>query len=190
MQLLPNVSRKTSISEISGRIESLDVSMFIVTLDVSLSHMSRIACIKDMISFFCASSLIFCNTPSSNESNVCSSLTRLFMVHRQDFIRPLCKGLCDLKKDIAKDPSCLSKRWTHDYIRVYRNIQFLNFISTCPCFKSSGLRSATVAYWINENEVFVKQTSDPKVNSFRVTQLTLLYCATLKLILRFYTSSL
>jgi hypothetical protein len=41
----------------------------------------------------------------------------------------------------------------------------MNFISTFPCFKSSGLRSATVAYWINENEVFVKQTSDPKVNS-------------------------
>jgi Cdc6-like AAA superfamily ATPase len=35
-----------------------------------------------------------------------------------------------------------------------------------------------------KNEVFVKQTSDPKVNSFRVTQLTLLYCATLKLILQ------
>jgi hypothetical protein len=23
-------------------------------------------------------------------------------------------------------PSCLNKRWTHDYIRVYRNIQFLS----------------------------------------------------------------
>jgi hypothetical protein len=47
----------------------------------------------------------------------------------------------------------------------------MNFISTFPCFKSSGLRSATVAYWINENEVFVKQTSDPKVNSFRVDKI-------------------
>jgi hypothetical protein len=48
-----------------------------------------------------------------NFDNESEYLTRLFMVHRQDFIRPLCKGLCDLKKDIAKDPSCLSKRWTH-----------------------------------------------------------------------------
>jgi hypothetical protein len=45
----------------------------------------------------------------------------------------------------------------------------MNFISTCPCFKSFGLRSATVPYCINENDVLVKQTSDPKVNSFRVT---------------------
>ena len=61
-----------------------------------------------------------------NFNNESEYLTRLFMVHRQDFIRPLCKGLCDLKKDIVKNPSCLNKRWTHDYIRVYRNIQFLS----------------------------------------------------------------
>jgi hypothetical protein len=59
-----------------------------------------------------------------------------------------------------------------------------NFISTWPRFKSSGLRSATVAYCINENDVLVKQTSDPKVNSFPVSQLMLLYCASLKLILQ------
>jgi hypothetical protein len=36
----------------------------------------------------------------------------------------------------------------------------MNFISTCPCFKSSGLRSATVAYWINENEVWRNENEE------------------------------
>jgi hypothetical protein len=89
--------------------------------------------------------------PKVNSFHESEYLTRLFMVHRQDFIRPLCKGLCDLKKDIAKDPSCLSKRWTHDYIRVYRNIQFLS-----RCNQQNGVTwriSFNVAQYSNVNWV-------------------------------------
>ncbi|CAC5419179.1 unnamed protein product [Mytilus coruscus] len=48
------------------------------------------------------------------------------MVHRQDFIRPLCKGLMSLKNTLFEDPYCLEKKWRHDDIRVYKNIFFLS----------------------------------------------------------------
>ncbi|XP_071151751.1 LOW QUALITY PROTEIN: NFX1-type zinc finger-containing protein 1-like [Mytilus edulis] len=62
-------------------------------------------------------------------------LRRLFMVHRQDFIRPLCRGLVSLKDSIYEDPDCLEKRWRHDDIRVYTNITFL----TRCCNEQNGL---------------------------------------------------
>ena len=99
-----------------------------VTINIDTSKLSILPDISEIEDFE------HLNIPK-NFDNESEYLTRLFMVHRQDFIRPLCKGLCDLKKDIAKDPSCLSKRWTHDYIRVYRNIQFL---SRC-CNQQNGV---------------------------------------------------
>ncbi|CAC5419182.1 unnamed protein product [Mytilus coruscus] len=52
-------------------------------------------------------------------------LRRLFMVHRQDFISPLCRGFMSLKYSVYEDPDCLEKGWRHDDIRVYKNITFL-----------------------------------------------------------------
>ncbi|XP_076086293.1 uncharacterized protein LOC143056965 [Mytilus galloprovincialis] len=64
-----------------------------------------------------------------------SYLRRLFMVHRQDFIRPLCKGLMSLKNALFEDPCCLERKWRHDDIRVYKNIFFL---SRC-CNEQNGI---------------------------------------------------
>ncbi|CAG2194390.1 unnamed protein product [Mytilus edulis] len=57
------------------------------------------------------------------------------MVHRQDFIRPLCKGLVSLKNALFEDPCCLERKWRHDDIRVYKNIFFL---SRC-CNEQNGI---------------------------------------------------
>ncbi|CAG2194384.1 unnamed protein product [Mytilus edulis] len=64
-----------------------------------------------------------------------SYLRRLFMVHRQDFIRPLCRGLVSLNESINEDPDCLEKRWRHDDIRVYKDISFL----TRCCNEQNGI---------------------------------------------------
>ncbi|VDI09955.1 Hypothetical predicted protein [Mytilus galloprovincialis] len=64
-----------------------------------------------------------------------SYLRRLFMVHRQDFIRPLCRGLVSLNESINGDPDCLEKRWRHDDIRVYKDISFL----TRCCNEQNGI---------------------------------------------------
>ncbi|VDI09951.1 Hypothetical predicted protein [Mytilus galloprovincialis] len=62
-------------------------------------------------------------------------LRRLFMVHRQDFIRPLSRGFMSLKHSVYEDPNCLEKGWRHDDIRVYKNITFL----TRCCNEQNGL---------------------------------------------------
>ena len=64
-----------------------------------------------------------------------SYLRRLFMVHRQDFIRPLCKGLIPLRNSLRVDKFCLEKKWRHDDIRVYKNICFL----TQCCNEHNGI---------------------------------------------------
>lgn len=57
------------------------------------------------------------------------------MVHRQDFIRPLCEGLIYLKQSLFADPYCFEKKWRHDDIRVYKNICFL----TQCCNEHNGI---------------------------------------------------
>jgi hypothetical protein len=66
-----------------------------VTINIDTSELSILPDISEIEDFEHS------NIPE-NFDNESEYLTRLFMVHRQDFIRPLCKGLCDLKKDIAQ----------------------------------------------------------------------------------------
>jgi hypothetical protein len=112
--MTPHVSAKDGRTTIS---EFIEIYSF-VTLDVLLSHMSRIVCIKDMISFFCASSLIFCNTPSSNESNVCSSSVG---PHFRWIERPLIKIIKFFIKLIWFSSNVV--------ICLFRNVQMVSFMS-------------------------------------------------------------
>ncbi|CAG2194422.1 unnamed protein product [Mytilus edulis] len=57
------------------------------------------------------------------------------MVHRQDFIRPLCKGLISLRNSLRVDKFCLEKKWRHDDILIYKNICFL----TQCCNEHNGI---------------------------------------------------
>ena len=147
--VLQKISDDAQKNEIMSLIQTIrdiwDNNTSSVTINIDTSELSILPDISEIEDFEHS------NIPE-NFDNESEYLTRLFMVHRQDFIRPLCKGLCDLKKDIAKDPSCLSKRWTHDYIRVYRNIQFL---SRC-CNQQNGVTwriSFNVAQYSNVNWV-------------------------------------
>lgn len=95
------------------------------------NKLSTLAILPDLIEIeSCESSIV--DTEYETEEGY---LRRLFMVHRQDFIRPLCRGLMSLKDSIYEDPDCLEKRWRHDDIRVYKNITFL----TRCCNEQNGL---------------------------------------------------
>ncbi|XP_052081591.1 NFX1-type zinc finger-containing protein 1-like [Mytilus californianus] len=96
------------------------------------NKLSTLSILPDLIEIesSCASSLI-----DSEFDTEESYLRRLFMVHRQDFIRPLCKGLMSLKNTLFADPYCLEKKWRHDDIRVYKDICFL---SRC-CNEQNGI---------------------------------------------------
>jgi hypothetical protein len=144
LQTISDDAQKNEIMSLIQTIRDIwDNNTSSVTINIDTSELSIFPDISEIEGFEHS------NIPE-NFDNESEYLTRLFMVHRQDFIRPLCKGLCDLKKDIAKDPSCLSKGWTHDYIRVYRNIQFL---SRC-CNQQNGVTwriSFNVAQYSNIN---------------------------------------
>ena len=146
LQKISDDTRKTEIMSLIQKIRDIwDNNTSSVTINIDTSELSILPDISEIEDFEHS------NIPE-NFDNESEYLARLFMVHRQDFIRPLCKGLCDLKKDIAKDPSCLNKRWTHDYIRVYRNIQFL---SRC-CNQQNGVTwriSFNVGQYSNVNWV-------------------------------------
>ncbi|XP_052081592.1 NFX1-type zinc finger-containing protein 1-like [Mytilus californianus] len=95
------------------------------------NKLSTLAILPDLIEIqSCESSIV--DTEYETEE---AYLRRLFMVHRQDFIRPLCRGLMSLKDSIYEDPDCLEKRWRHDDIRVFKNITFL----TRCCNEQNGL---------------------------------------------------
>ncbi|XP_052081597.1 NFX1-type zinc finger-containing protein 1-like [Mytilus californianus] len=98
------------------------------------NQLSTLAILPDFIEIESCESCIVDSDYEDHETEE-GYLRRLFMLHRQDFIRPLCIGLMSLKDSLYEDPDCLEKGWRHDDIRVYKNITFL----TRCCNEQNGL---------------------------------------------------